>query len=113
MSVSIISRKVDARTVTIKLVDGSLVNGKINLHRSDVEIGRVSDLFTKIADPFIVVFDATAEGKTGRVLILNKRNIVWIAPEDEPRQRDMQPPQEEDKPRESSGGSLLDRLRSA
>jgi hypothetical protein len=112
MSVSIISRKVIARTVTIKLVDGSLVLGKINLHRSDVEIGRVSDLFTKVKDPFIVVFDATAEGKTGRVLILNKRNIVWIAPEDEPRQRDMPPSQEDEKPKESSGGSLLDRLRS-
>lgn len=111
MSVSIITRKIEARTVTIKLVDGSLVNGKINLHRSDVDIGRVSDLFTKVKDPFIVVFDATAEGKTGRVLILNKRNIIWIAPEDEPRQAD-KPPQEESKPKESSGGSLLDRLRS-
>lgn len=112
MSVSIISRKVDARRVTIKLVDGSLVNGKINLHRSDVDIGRVSDLFTKVKDPFIVVFDATAEGKTGRVLILNKRNIIWIAPEDEPRDRDMSPSQEDEKPKESAGGSLLDRLRS-
>jgi hypothetical protein len=112
MSVSIISRKVNARSVTIKLVDGSLINGKINLHRSDVDIGRVSDLFTKVKDPFIVVFDATAEGKTGRVLILNKRNIIWIAPEDEPRQRDMAPSEEDEKPKESSGGSLLDRLRS-
>ncbi len=112
MSVNIISRKVDARTVTIKLVDGSLVNGKINLHRSDVDIGRVSDLFTKVKDPFIVIFDATAEGKTGRVLILNKRNIIWIAPEDEPRERNMSPSQEDEKPKESSGGSLLDRLRS-
>lgn len=110
MTVSIITRKINARTVTIKLVDGSVVNGKINLHRSDVDISRVSDLFTKVTDPFIVVFDATAEGKSGRVLILNKRNIVWIAPEDEPRQADK--PQEDEKPKESSGGSLLDRLRS-
>ena len=112
MSVSIISRKVKARAVTVKLVDGSLVNGKINLHRSDMEIQRVSDLFTKVTDPFIVVFDATAEGKTGRVLILNKRNIVWIAPEDEPRQEDKPPSQEDEKPKEASGRSLLDRLRS-
>jgi hypothetical protein len=105
MSVSIITRRIDARTVTIKLVDGSVVNGKINLSRSDVEIQRVSELFTKVTDPFIVVFDATAEGKTGRVLILNKRNIVWIAPEDDPRKGD-------ENPKGSSGGSLLDRLRS-
>ena len=112
MSVSIISRKIDARKVTIKLVDGSLVHGKINLHRSDVNIGRVSDLFTKIADPFIVVFDAAAEGKSlWRVLILNKRNIVWIAPHDEPLQENMLPSQDDEQPKESSGGSLLDRLR--
>jgi Family of unknown function (DUF6812) len=111
MSVSIISRKVNACAVTIKLVDGSLVNGKINLHRSDVDIGRVSDLFTKVTDPFIVVFDATAEGKTGRVLILNKRNIVWIAPEDESSQKDISAPQEDEKPKELPVGSLLDRLR--
>lgn len=112
MSVSIITKKIEARKVTIKLVDGSLVHGKINLHRNGVDIGRVSDLFTKVADPFIVVFDATAEGNTlWRVLILNKRNIVWIAPEDEPRQAD-KAPQEDAKPKEASGGSVLDRLRS-
>jgi hypothetical protein len=113
MSVAIISRKVNARTVTIKLVDGSLVNGKINLHRSDLDIQRVSDLFTKVDDPFIVVFDATAEGKTGRVLILNKRNIIWIAPEDGPRPEDKPQQPEKPEPKEPSGGSLLNRLRSA
>ena len=112
MSVTIITRKINARMVTVKLVDGSMVHGKINLHRSDVEIQRVSDLFTKISDPFIVIFDATAEGQAGRVLTLNKRNIVWIAPEDEPR-KDVKPLQpKEEEPKESSGTSLLDRLRS-
>ena len=38
----------------------------------------------KISDPFIVVFDVTAEGKSGRVMILNKRNIAWVSPEEEP-----------------------------
>jgi hypothetical protein len=112
MSVTIISRRVRASTVTIKLVDGSVVQGKINLHRGDVDIERVSDLFTKVTDPFIVVFDATAEGKSGRVLILNKRNVVWISPGDEPRQKDKPPRQEDEKAKEPTGGSLLDRLRS-
>jgi small nuclear ribonucleoprotein (snRNP)-like protein len=83
MSVKIISRKLDARQVTIKLVDGSLVQGKVNLHHDDAAVQRVSDIFTKLPDPFIVVFEATAEGKGGRVLILNKRNIVWVSPEDD------------------------------
>jgi hypothetical protein len=112
MAIGVISRKIKACTVTIKLVDGSLVRGKINLHRSDVDIQRPSELFTKVTDPFIVVFDVIAEDKPGRVLILNKRNIVWIAPEDEPRQKDMPHPQAEEKSQEQSATSLLDRLRS-
>jgi small nuclear ribonucleoprotein (snRNP)-like protein len=111
MSVGVISRKINARTVTIKLVDGSLVNGKINLHRSDMHIQRVSELFTKVADPFIVVFDATAEEKPGRVLILNKRNIVWIAPDDGPRKEEKPEQPEKEELKELSGSSLLDRLR--
>lgn len=107
MTVRIISRKIEARKVTIKMVDGSLVQGKINLHHDEMVIERVSDMFTKLSNPFVVVFDATAEGKTGRVLILNKRNIAWISPEDTP------PRREEERPTESSGGSLLDRLRSS
>jgi hypothetical protein len=107
MTVKIITRKSDARKVTIKMVDGSLVQGKVNLHHDDAIIQRVSDIFTKIPDPFIVVFEATAEGKSGRVLILNKRNVAWVSPED-----DGQPPREEEGPEESSGGSWRDRLRS-
>ncbi|MBM4295655.1 MAG: hypothetical protein FJ126_12245 [Deltaproteobacteria bacterium] len=82
MTVKIISRKLDPRSVTLRLADGSLVKGKINLYHDEMMIQRVSDIFTKISDPFITVFDATVEGKTGRVCIVNKRNIVWVSPED-------------------------------
>ena len=51
---------------------------------NEAVVQRVSDIFTKLADPFVVVFDVTAEGRSGRVLILNKRNIAWVSPEDEP-----------------------------
>jgi len=43
----------------------------------------VSDIFTKVIDPFIVLFDASAEDKSWQVLILNKRNIAWIDREDD------------------------------
>jgi hypothetical protein len=104
MSVRIISRRIEARKVTIKMVDGSLVQGKVNLLNAAETVQRVSDIFTKLLDPFVVVFDATAEGKSGRVLILNKRNIAWVSPEDDLR------PQEDDEPTEFRG-SLMDRLR--
>jgi len=105
MTVKIISRRIDARKVTIKMVDGSLVQGKVNLLHDESVVQRVSDIFTKLADPFVVVFDATAEGKSGRVLILNKINIAWVSPED-----DLTRPEDKEIPK--SRGSLIDRLRS-
>jgi hypothetical protein len=54
-----------------------------------------------------VVFEATAEGQSGRVLILNKKNVAWVSPEDE-----AAPPQEEEKPPESAHSFLRDRLHS-
>ena len=105
MSVKVISRRIEARKVTIKMVDGSLVQGKVNLLHDQAVVQRVSDIFTKLTDPFIVVFDATAEGRSGRVLILNKRAVAWVSPEDD------LPRPEAEKPEEHRG-SLLDRLRS-
>jgi len=104
MSVKIISRKIEARKVSIKMVDGSVIQGKVNLLHDEAVVQGVSDIFTKLTDPFIVVFEVTAEGKSGRVLILNKRNIAWVSPEDD------LPRQEAEKPEEHRG-SLMDRLR--
>jgi small nuclear ribonucleoprotein (snRNP)-like protein len=84
MTVKVISRKLDARDVFIKLVDGSTIRGKVNLYSDEHMIQRVSDIFTKIPDPFITVFAATVEGETGRCVIINKSNIVWVSPEECP-----------------------------
>lgn len=108
-SVKVISRRIEPRKVTVKMVDGSLVQGKVNIYHDEEVVQRVSDIFTKVSDPFIVVFDATAEGKTGRVLIINKRNIAWVSPDDNP---GPPKPEEPEKPAPAPG-SLIDRLRSA
>ncbi len=83
MSVKIITRKKVPREISIKLLDGSMVKGKVNLHHDEAMLQRVSEIFTRIDEPFLVVFDATFEGKTGRVVILNKRNIIWATPEND------------------------------
>ena len=110
MSVKVISRRIDARKVIIKMVDGSMVYGKVNVLHDEEVVQRVSDMFTKVTDPFIVVFDVTLEGKGGRVLIINKANIAWVSPDDVPVQR--QEPQEDEKPAESRG-SWMERMRSS
>ena len=82
MEVKIISRRREPRTVTLKLIDGSLIRGQVNLYHEEMVLNRVSDLFTRDKDPFLVVFGALMEGLTNQVLIVNKQNIIWIAPED-------------------------------
>ena len=104
MGGKVISRRIDARKVTIKMVDGSLIQAKVNVYHDEEVVQRVSDIFTKVTDPFIVVFDATAEGRSGRVLIINKSNIAWVSPEDEPVR------QEDEKPAESRS-SWMERMR--
>jgi hypothetical protein len=107
MSVKVISRKINARKVSIMMVDGSMVHGKVNIYHDEEVVQRVSDIFTQVSDPFVVVFDVTAEGKSGRVLIINKRNIVWVSPDDDPVSNE---PQEDGEPAESKG-SWMERMR--
>jgi hypothetical protein len=45
-------------------------------------LNRVSDLFTRNKDPFIVVFGVKLEETASQVVIVNKDNIIWIGPED-------------------------------
>jgi hypothetical protein len=83
MSVKIITRRREPRDVLLKLVDGSFVRGKINLYRDEVTLQRVSEVFTRVPDPFVVVFDATVEGKVGKTCVVNKSNIIWMLPEED------------------------------
>ena len=73
-----IDKTLKARNVTVKTVDGSIIQGKVNIGAEN----RISDLFTASTTPFVVVFDAMYSGGSDKVLILNKTNIVWIEPED-------------------------------
>lgn len=68
----------DYRTVTIKTIDGSTVQGRINISPNQ----RVSDLLTLNKGPFLVLVEATFQDVTGKTLFINKNHIVWIEPED-------------------------------
>jgi hypothetical protein len=109
MSIKVITRKINARKVSIKMVDGSLVHGKVNIYHDEEVVQRVSDIFTKVSDPFVVVFDVTEDGKSERVLIINKRNIAWVSPEEDPAPEEDAEPEEA----EESRGSWMERMRSS
>ena len=70
--------KREYRSVIIRTVDGSTLSGKVNIGIKD----RVSDLFTKTETPFIVLFDVENRDTSGKVLIVNKNNIVWVEPQE-------------------------------
>jgi hypothetical protein len=73
----------EARRVMLKLVDGSLVTGMINLIQRGETEHRVSDIFVGRDEPFVVIFNATMAEMTGKVLVLNKSHILWVIPDEE------------------------------
>jgi hypothetical protein len=70
--------KTDYRTVTIKTIDGSTVQGRVNISPNQ----RVSDLLTLQKGPFLVVVEASYQDVRGKTLFINKGHIVWIEPDD-------------------------------
>jgi hypothetical protein len=77
MATENISKVLKPADVSIKTLEGTVIKGKVNL----ADENRMSDLFTKTDNPFIVVFDADFLGSPKkRVLVLNKQYIVWAEP---------------------------------
>lgn len=70
--------KKEYRKITIRTIDGSTLIGEVNLGIKE----RVSDLFTKTDNPFIVLSNAEHKEGSGKVLIVNKNHIVWAEPEE-------------------------------
>ena len=66
------------QTVTIKIKDGTIITGKLNIG----DYPRVSDLFKQSPDQYLVLADAEHRGSSGKVVIVNKSEIVWVEPEE-------------------------------
>ena len=73
-----ICTKADYKKITVKTSDGSTIQGKINVASNQ----RVSDIFTKSEDRFIVMIDVSYRDGVGKILFVNKRHILWVEPED-------------------------------
>ena len=66
------------RTVTVMTSDGSTIQGKVNISSKE----RVSDLFTRSEESFLVLVDAVSKDVQGKTLFLNKDHIIWVEPEE-------------------------------
>ncbi len=62
---------VKPRRVAIKMSDGSLFTGELNIRNFQ----RLSDFFKGADDKFVLV--VPEEGQSQRVLMLNKTYIIW------------------------------------
>jgi hypothetical protein len=74
-------QEIKAQRVRVKLTDGQIFRGKINLNSEAVPADRMSDFFLKGVSPFVILFDVTAQGRNS-LFIVNKSHILWITPDD-------------------------------
>ena len=64
-------------SVVVKIKDGTTISGKINIG----QFQRVSDYFRQSSDQYLVLSDAEHRGMSGKVVIINKQEVVWAEPE--------------------------------
>ncbi len=80
--------QVQGRIVRLKLIDGSLVNGQVNINRNP-GYDRLSDLVGNPEDPFLVLFNVTLYDSTAdnpsrhKTLFVNKTHIIWAEPDED------------------------------
>ena len=67
------------KRVIIKTVDGELIIGSVNIGSKQ----RLSDIFTRSEQPFLIVVDANFRDSVGKVFFINKKHILWVEPESE------------------------------
>ena len=75
-----------SRKVIIKTTDGTTFSGQINLDSEEIMADRVSDLVVKGENKFLLLYDAEdmqAMGGHVSAILLNKRHILWIIPNDD------------------------------
>ena len=80
--------KLKGRIVRIKLTDGTVINGQVNIARG-TGYDRLSDLVGDAHDAFLVLYDAVLYDAAGempvkrKTLFVNKTHILWIEPDED------------------------------
>ena len=70
--------KTQYKNITIRTTDGKTLIGKVNIGLKE----RVSDLFTKTDNPYIIMLNAEHKDGSEKVMIVNKNHIIWAEPEE-------------------------------
>jgi len=81
-------KTINNRIIRLKLVDGTQVNGQININR-DKGYDRLSDLIANYHEPFLVLYNVTVHlGNIDnpvkyKTLFINKAHIMWAEPDED------------------------------
>lgn len=82
-----LNKDIKDRIIKIKLIDGSRINGRVNINRNH-GFDRVSDLVANDREPFLILIDATAYQADIEIpvkfktIFVNKNHIIWASPDD-------------------------------
>ena len=81
-------KEVKERIIRLRLVDGTMANGQININR-DQGYDRLSDLIVNNQEPFLVLYNVTVHHGNidnpikHKTLFINKNHIVWAEPDED------------------------------
>ena len=66
------------KNATLKMVDGTLLQGKINIapHK------RISDFMNSGDKTFVVIVEGSSQEILTKTLFINKSKVAWIEPEE-------------------------------
>lgn len=66
------------KKITVKISDGSIIKGKINI----LSFGRLSDLLRHSPDKFLTIVSSGEGEPSPKVFIINKEHVIWAETED-------------------------------
>ena len=84
----ITDRDVKARIIRLRLVDGTQVNGQININREQ-DYDRLSDLIANDREPFLILYNVMVHHGNidnpirHKALFINKDHILWAEPDED------------------------------
>ena len=84
----ITDRDVKARIIRLRLVDGTQVNGQININREQ-DYDRLSDLIANDREPFLILYNVMVHHGNidnpirHKTLFINKDHILWAEPDED------------------------------
>jgi small nuclear ribonucleoprotein (snRNP)-like protein len=73
-----IDRNTQYKQVAVKLRDGTILNGKVNVYPKD----RISDVLMSNEKTFVILVEGGSNVRTYQTIVVNKKEVVWVEPED-------------------------------